>query len=351
MIGMKANGMVTIEILQKSQRTRPRKWIPITSLIFLLISLVAAGYYAAFIFPDLEISQMIMKPLPVEPINIAGTDYSWRDAMLFFFVPYGLLVLNLITLIISGKISGYRHVYWIYTWILVVAFIGTVVFAAFFSLYYFVPTVGQWLSGVMPPEVLSLLGTIHVYLALGLTLGLCLFLLFCLFYNLNYPAKYEEIYELRKRRIKSFPLYDDRAAYKKRFYTDYKYGRWISMMLDLHFESLDKNAIGPMRKDAYDFMVYYGCLCDNNIKRATFDSYASEGRYYECRALFHDLKAKSEATENGAKVILPHYDPAKHAKKKPEKPEPKKIEPPLKPLASRRTPDARVKTWSPEDIG
>lgn len=342
--------MVTIEILQKSQRTRPRKWIPVVSLIFLLILLVAGGYYVAFIFRDLEISQAILKPLPTDPINLSGVDYSWPDAMLFFFVPYGLLVLDLVTVIIAGKICNYRHIYWIYGWLLVLAYVGMVGVTLFISLYYLVPGIGQWLSNVIPVEVMTLLVNIHVYLALGETAGIALFLLFCLFYNLNYPGKYEEIYELRKKRLKSYPLSDDRIKYKKRFYNDYKYGRWISMMLDLHFESLDKDNKGPMRKDAYDFMVYYGCLCDTNIKRAVFDSYAAEGRYYECRTLFHDLQEKSHATENGAKVILPHYDPAKHGKKKKAKPEPKRIEPPLKPVSSKRPPNARVKTWSPDDI-
>ena len=350
MLDMKQNDMVTIEILQKSQRSRPRKWIPVLSFIFLLITLVGGGYYAAFVFPDLSISQSIIAPLPTTPINLGGIDFTWPQAMLLFFVPYGLLVWDFVCSIICGKICNYRKIYWIYGWIFVVALIGMIGLTTFVSLYYLVPASGQWLANVIPADIIVLIVNIHVYVVLGETAALALFFLFCLFYNLNYPAKYEAIYELRKRRLKSFALYDERLAYKKRFYNDYKYGRWISMMLDLHFESLDKNAVGPMRKDAYDFMVYYGCLCDNNIKRAVFDSYAAEGRYYECRSLFHDLKEKSQATENGAKVIIPHYDPAKHRKKKIKTEQPKRVEPPLKPYTGRRNPDARVKTWSPEDI-
>ena len=347
---MKERDMVTIEILKKSQRSRPRKWVPIVSLIFLLISLVALLYYLVFLFPDLEISKSILKTLPAEDITIGDGAYPWPSALQLFFLPYGFVGLNLITLIICGKICNYRPIYWLLGWILVVAYIAEFLLTAFVSLYYFVPTIRDWLNNVLPAETLGMIVTIHVYVVIGMTAGLILLMVFFLFYNINYPGKYEAIYDLLKKRLKSFELYDDRLAYKKRFYTDYKYGRWISMMLDLHFESLERTSTKPMRKDAYDFMVYYACLCDSNVKRAIFDTYASEGRYYECRSIFHEVKQKSDAVDNDAKIIIPHYDPKKAMRKKPAKPDVPKRLPPLAPKSSKRPPDARVKTWSPEDI-
>lgn len=345
--------MVTIEVLQKSQRTRPRKWIPWVCFIFGLITLALGLFFATFLFPDLPISQSILALIPDQSMAV-GSITTLSQLIALVILPGAMALINFVTLIFTVKMCSYRHVYWWFGWIAVLGFIGMFLLTGFWILYFLVPFLTDIMNQI-PSQVLDILYSVYLYGVLGYTAFFFLIMLFGIFYNLNYPAKYEEIYALRKARIKSFREGKDKRAYKKRFYMDYKKGNWDSMMLDLHYRAFIKDSYEPMRKDSYDFFVYYCCSCDATLKRAIFDQYAREGRFYECRTIYHDIKGKSDAVSHGAKVILPHYipqgaEPKQDASKKAvARPAPRPVAP-LAPVNQKKPHNAKLRTWSPDDI-
>ena len=345
------NHMVTIEILEKSQPTRPRKWIPVFAVIAFLINLALGLFMLSFWIPDFALFKAMHEAIPAYTFVIDTHSYSLLQLLMAVFVPAGTAVLGLVFIIVCCKICGFRHAYWWLGVFLLIGYIALVLFVIFYALFYFVPVMTNWFNGI-PADILNILGTVYAYLCLIWPLAMAFFYFLCFFYNLSYPGKYEAIYELRRRRLKSFRTTDERIEYRNRFYRDYKKGNWISMMLDLHFESLSRDSTAPMSKDAYDFLVYYANLCDDTVNRAVFDAYASEGRYYEVRRIFHDMKDKSETINRGANIVLPHYVPEKPKKKPlPKKAEtPKRVDPPLKPADYKTPANDRVKTWTPDDI-
>ena len=335
--------LVTIEILKKSQRTRPRIWIPVFQAIMLLITLAVGLFETALLLPTLPFREAILALFGDSTIAL-GTLTGWGDVLAFFILPVALVVINLVNIIVDVKICMYRRTYWWFGAILLILYIAVFLYTGFWMLYYFVEFFRNLIVALEP--YIPMMAMINSYSIMGYTAAFVLFQIFCLFYNVNYPGKYEEIYTLRKERIKSYHTSDERIAYKKRFYDDYKRGNWISMMLDLHYKSLLPGSTAPMRKDAYEFMVYYAAICDADIKRAIFDEYAAQGRYLECRTLYNDVKAKGESARNGIRVILPHYQ-----ERKPRKAKARKVEgmPPLP--EGKPKPNVRTKHYSPDEIG
>ena len=344
--------MVTIEILQQSQRTRPRKWIPVFSAIAFFLSAILGVAMMSFLFPDIAFFASIHKQIPDLVIKMGEVSYTLLQMLGLVFVPGAVLGFCLIFLVPALRICGFRHGYWFLGAFLLLGWIALLLLYIFYTLYYLVPAIANVMANI-PKEPFKIGETVYRYTAMVLPFVFTLYWLICMFYNVNYPGEYEEIYELRKKRLRSYRTTDERIQYNKRFYNDYKKGNWISMMLDLHFESLALGSSEPMREDAYDFLVYYANLCDNTVNKAVFDAYASEGRYYECRTIFHDLKAKADTIDRGANIVLPHYVPAK-PKKKPAAPlkaeTPKRVEPPLRPVDYKTPSNDRVKTWRPDDI-
>ena len=299
--------MVSIENLQRSQPTRPRHWIPVYCAIVLVLCLLVDGLYALCALDLGEFSTALYDMLP--NIEMVIGDYVYGKAALWMvlFLPVGMVVINLFALIVACRMASFRKAYWWYASFALIAYIAMVAVVTFENLFVFVPFVTDGISKVIPREVLDIIYQVFVYGNIGYSAMLIIALIFGLFYCVNYPAKYERIYTLRKRHLKALRTYDEKVAYKKRFYRDYKKGKWISMMLDLHAESLQKGSVSRMDQDAYDFLVYYSCLCDSSVKKAVFDEYARNGRYYECRNIYHEIKAKADAVEGGAKIRIPTH--------------------------------------------
>ena len=342
--------MVTVELLQKSQPTRPRKWIPVACFIMLILTLAVTAAMALFLFPNLGISKMILGKIPDKALNIGMIDSLYK-LIGFVIIPAAAAFVNLFALIFSIKMCKYRRAYWWFGWILIVAYVVMVLLTVLFVLYYMVPFLTNLINKI-PANILNLLEKAFRFGTAGYGALFALVMLFGLFYNVNYPAKYEEIYTLRKQRIKSFRDGSDRSAYRKRFYKDYKKGNWTSMMLDLHYKAFIPDSMEPMRRDSYEFMVAYCCERDATLKRAVFDQYAKEGRFLECRRIYQDIKDKSDIIEEGGKVVIPHYIPEPAVKTRkiriPKRPVVVKPQPPLAPAKSATNPKSRK--WSPEDI-
>ena len=350
MMGM--NNMVTIELLQKSQRSRPRKWIPVYCFIVGLLLLLAGGFYAILLFPEVEFCAAFIAALPKQTFTVSEIVYDVPSFLLLIGMPIGMFVLAIFGLFVVLKICNARLVYWWIGFLILIGFIAEGLLTLYFSLYYLVPFLKKSMT-FMQGNLLNILTMVWKYTNLG-TIGLMfLFLLLGLFYNVNYPAKYEAIYDLRKKRIKSYHNLDEREAYKKRFYKDYKEGNWISMMADLHADALDTDSNDPMRKDAYEFLVYRTCLSDNNVREAVLNQFASEGRYYECRKYYREAVRKSEIVENASAIHLPRYQPKpvtytpKPAPKQEKIPEPTPV---LKPRTYTHEKAAKFSGYTPEDI-
>ncbi len=346
--------MVTIEVLRKSQPTRPRKWIPVVCFIMFVITALCAGFQALYILGGTDFAKKILAKLP-NLVFVFGGKYqrTFAEVTGFCFSPALLLVVNLVSLFIIKKICGFRKNYWILGWLLFLSFFVFLLLTIFMDLYYMVPFLGQFYDKI-PANVMKILVTVFYY---GTPIYSALFALFyfiCIFYNVNYPAKYERIYELRKRRIKAYTDLDQRSAYKKRFYEDYRIGNFEEMLYELHSPEIETLSNEPMSRDAYDAMLHHSSYCNSVRQEALFNQYASEGRYYECRRMFKELKDVSDNLERGATIEIPHYSeqprqaasaPLQVPPRRPAAPAP---EPPLRPQAPRRNPNS--KSWGPDDI-
>lgn len=340
--------MVTYEVLKKSQKSRPRHWIPWVCLLALLVSGLIGAYFMLLVFSENDFSQMLIAMLPAVEITFLQVTLNIHQAMVFLILPAANLLILIFPMVISMKLCKYRGAYWWYGFLLVLAYILVPLGTLFYQLLIFVPALNQ-LAVNNFPIVLDILSYFLFYGNFVWPFMLALFMLFGLFYNLNYPAKYERIYELRKKRLKSLHLYEERSRYRRRFYYDYMMGNWDSMMLDFFAVYLDPETREPMPEDAFEFLCAYSEKCDGKANRAVFNELASQGRYKECRAYFAKAKAKGDSIDHGAKIVLPHYVPEKPKKPAP-KPKPPRLDPPLDPKIVRRQPDARVRTWAPEDI-
>ncbi len=301
--------MVSIENLEESQPTRPRHWIPVYCAIVFLICLLVDGLYTVCALNLGAFSDSLFNALPNIQLVVGTTTFGKAQVWLILLLPLAMLIVNLFALIGAIRMATYRKVYWWYAVWAVLGYLAMVFLVLFEELFTFVPFVTNLLKGLIPANIVNLLLTLFTYGNIGYSALLLIAMFFGLFYCVNYPAKYERIYALRKRHLKALRTSDERIAYRKRFYNDYRRGKWISMMLDLHAESLKAGQVARMDEDAYDFLVYYSCLCDSTVKKAVFDEYARNGRYFECRALYHEILAKAEAVEGGAKVRVPTYVP------------------------------------------
>lgn len=352
--------MVTIEVLQKSQNTRPRKWIPVFCFIMLLITALGAGLQALYLIPDKAIARKFLDLLPQIGFVFKNGDVSYTITFEqftgFCILPVALLLVNLINMIVAVKICKYRRAYWWLGWMLIAAFIVMVIYVAFMNLYYLVPFI-QNLIHKMPERILNLTIKLFYYAAAGYTVLYLLFLLLGIFYNVNYPSKYERIYDLRKKRIKAYTNIDERSAYKKRFYEDYRVGNWDNMLYELHSTEIENMGNEPLSPDAFECMVNYSNQSDAAINRAVYNSYASEGRYLECRRMFADLKDVGDNVNRGATVKVPGYRPVPYQQARPRQPKPlvvpqkpapaRPAQPPLRPASPRK---AKGKNWGPDDI-
>ena len=336
---MKKSRMVSIERLEMSQPTRPRHWIPVYCFIVLLLCLVPSLTYFLVSFDFGDISRNVYDTLPNLQLTIGGMVYGKEAVWLILILPVAMIVTNLFALIVACRMAAFRHAYWWYAIWVLLGFIGMAVVVTFYELLLFIPAFAENMTRMLPAQFFEIIRYVFVYGNLGLSAALMISLIFGLFYCVNYPCKYERIYQLRKRHLKALRTPEARKAYRKRFYDDYKRGKWISMMLDLHAESLKAGSRERMDQDAYDFLVYYSCLCDANVKKAVFDEYARNGRYLECRTLFHEIQAKSEAVDAGAKVRLPTYVPSSEPtiKRRPK-------------AAPAPAPAPKRKHYSPEEI-
>ena len=344
--------MVTIEVLQKSQPTRPRKWIPVVCFIMLILTLAGAALMTVYLFPNWAISQKVLSFLPNKAMSI-GKITSLKELMTITIVPGGLILIDLFALIFTAKMCKYRRVYWWFGWVMIVGFIATVLLTIFFNLYYLVPMIANFIDKI-PASIFNLLRRLFRYGVLACTAAFALVMLFGVFYNVNYPAKYEEIYALRKDRLKSYETGSERSAYRKRFYQDYKNGNWVSMMRDLHYRAFIKDTLEPMRADSYEFFVNYCCDRDATLRHAMFDQYAKEGRFYELRQLFHDIDEKSDVIDRGGKVVIPHYVPEpSQPRRRIRIPARAKVAPapaPLAPQGGKPSTNPKTRKWAPEDI-
>ena len=335
--------VVTLEILERSQRTRPRKWIRNMGWIFifplLLISLLLLNQFWA----DSPITSWLNETI----ISLGTSSYPLYNLMTFLFLPAAAWVLAIPVIIMSQCMGSYRHPYLFLSIPGVIVVFAWPLLMAFVYLVTFVPSIASAIGRFLPADILSLLININGYVAIGYSIFLVLMCFLAIIYNVNYPAKYEEIYAKRKKRLLSYDDLDKRAEYKQRFYDDYKHGNFISMMYDLHFDVLEGESNEPIPEDAYGFIRFVNGKNRTQISSAILDEYMKDKRYWEIRKVFHDNEALRQSLEGGASINLPP-----RVKPRKKKPAPAQKPPFIPPLSSdlRKPLDEKSKSWSPEDI-
>ena len=278
--------MVTIEILKQSQRTRPRKWVrnfgwifiwPMIAILMIMLGTIIPNYFLNGIINQFD-------------VDFFGHPYKMMDFLQYLIIPATLWVVGFFPLALSQKMGKYRHPYWL---LFIPAVIVTIVYPLgllFIYLHDFVPTLTDLMNRFIPAQVFAIVNMVLQYVGIGLPILYIVVCIFAIIYNVNYPAKYEDIYHLRKERILSFDRLDERSAYRKRFYEDYKRGNWDSMMFDLHYASLQGASNEPMRDDAYEFLRYVNGRNEDHIHGAILDQYRKEGRYADIRKQYHRNK-------------------------------------------------------------
>ena len=282
-------------------------------------------------------------------VIFAGKGYLLFDFLTFFIFPVALWVIGFFPLVLSQKMAVYRHAYYFF---FIPAIIIHILYPISLTLLYlneWVPAVTQIVERTIPAEVMTLIGNITGYVGIayaGLLLMICFF---AMCYNGNYPGKYEDIYRHRKARLKAYRSLDDKIAYKKRFYNDYKKGKWESMMFDLHFAALESNGNEPIPDDAYEFMRMINGRNEDHIKSEMLDRYRADGRNAEVRKIFHETQKVEHAMTHGAYIHLPQrIKPPKPKKQHVPKPEPYRA--PLDNSQPRKPRDPKNSHWSPDDI-
>jgi len=335
--------MITKELLQRSQDSRPRYSIVALGWISLLIVLITAGLQGFLVLPDSAL---------FEEWSIHGSfipDMNLATFMVYIGGPIIAFLFGIVPFVLINRMAKFRHPYlWlsIPVWIVFVLYI-----IAMIAIYVvmFVPGVGDLLFKYVPIDYYYLALNIFIYLPLGYDALLLIGAIFGIFYNVNYPAKYEEIYARRKARLKAYPNYKDKDAYRARFYENYRDGNWEQMMLDLFYvDLLDKDA--PISEETMLFMAEYGGYSESKIKRAAFNAYCKKGQFREAREDFmRTLKAK-EAVEGGAKIVFPDEITPLPEPVKPVRTYPAPYVPPLRPADERRPKDPTSTKWRPEDI-
>lgn len=338
--------VVTIEILQRSQRTRPRIWIRNMGWIFFF---PMAALVFAFICPLIP-NFSLVTAINQYAVAFAGKTYLMFDFLKFFILPITLWVVGFFPLVLCHKMATYRHAYFFFYIPAIIIHIVYPIALTFLYLNEWVPSVSQIITRSIPAEILKLISDITGYVAPAYSALLLLVCFFAIFYNLNYPAKYEDIYAHRKARLKAYNSLDEKIAYKKRFYNDYKRGKWESMMFDLHFASLNGNSNDPIPDDAYEFLRYINGKNEDHIKSEMLDRYRAEGRNAEIRKIFHDTQKLEQSITHGAYIHLPEH--IKPPKKKPvqTKVRPRPYVAPLDHQPAPKKRDPKNKHWTPDDI-
>ena len=335
--------MVTIEILKKSQRTRPRNWVRNFGWIFIWFFIAFLVLLLGNVIPD----YFLTAQLDAYEVNFNGTVYTLSRFLYYLVGPIALWVLGFFPLNLARCMGKYRHINYLLFIPAIIVHVAMPVALGFIYLHDFVPQMTDLIDRFVPADILALIVNITTYVTVGYA-GWCVLICFCaLLYNLCPPLKYSDIYSLRKARVKSYRDLDERAEYKRRFYDDYKRGNWDSMMLDLHFASIEGTSDKPIPEDAYEFMRYLNGKNQDKINSAILDKYKEEGKYSSIRKIYHSNADLEDNIARGAKINL-------GPKPKPSKPTPKPAplpphEPPLAPSKPKKDPNSKL--WGPDDIG
>ena len=277
---------------------------------------------------------------------IGGNQYHLAD---FIYLAGGhavVFILGLLPLVLCQRMGKFRHPYYGLFVPALIVMIAYFLAQVFIDLYLFVPAVSNFMVKYIPENVFTIIRTVLAYVAVGLPAWFILVCFFAIIYNVNYPGEYEDIYVKRAARIKAYKDLDERIAYKERFYEDYRLGNWDSMMIDLHFASIEGESNEPIPDDAYEFMRYLNGRNEDHIRQAIFDKYREEGRYSDIRKIYHRTFDLEDNISRGAKIRL-----GREPKKK-IVPKPAPIPPYVPPLAhsAARPKDKTDKLWGPDDI-
>ena len=324
-------------------------WIFLFPVLIVLLLLVNQFWAASPITASLNENQITLGPITM----------GYFDLLRYMVLPIAVWVLGIPVVITSQRMGSFRHPYLIFAIPGLILLFAWPLLQAFIYLFRFVPAVSSALGRFIPESVVVILETISGLIALGFGAWLLAICIFAIVYNVNYPAKYEEIYRLRKKRLKSYRNLDQREAYKARFYRDYKRANWDSMLKDFFCDILNNESNDPIPYDAYLFIREANGTNEERISHRVLDTYKDNERYWEIRKMYHDNQHIADVVDNNGKINLPPRVKEVKKVKKPGKPKVKVVVestrnggsniPPLQRDLVKAT-DPTSKKWSPDDI-
>ena len=336
--------MVSLDLLKKSQISRPRKPVVALGIISVWFIMIPTLLYIWLLVPN---SALFNEWAVHGSINPALSLSVFMTQVGFPLIIVGVGCFHLALISFMAKC---RKAYgWLATpcWALFVLLMigGILIYAVAF-----VPGFAAFLAKFMNiEELFARANPIFLY---GVAVyGGFLFLgsIFAMLYNTNYPAKYEEIYARRKARLRAYPNYLDQQAYRVRFYENYRDGNWYQMMMDLYFKELS-DPKAEIDEGLLQFMCEYAGYNDGHVRASILQEYHRRGDDKKTRELFFRYLHMRESLQNGGHLILPGDRTPVPAKKKPVRTGPAPYVPPLAPLTPKRQADENATDWSPDDI-
>ena len=348
--------MVTIEMIKKSWKSRPRKAVVFWAFVDMLF---AAGGLAFWLI--MKYVPSFLAVLNDTTFNLMGTDWTLREFMIAFILPWGMMVTCLPAWIFSQVVSKYRAAYlWfaIPSAFIVIAYVLCGIFMLITPVHEF-----------LPESIRNLLIKICGYGFTYGAMGYAGFMTFCcflgLFYNVCPPLKYSRIYTLRRLRLKHAKDGSDRRFVKREFYHLYKKNKAEELLGLLVAPYLPRDSQLELIPEAVYYMKIHGGNASGEIKAYELENglKQTEG---EARNIYNQTMDDLESARNGdlsflargggePKIIIKEVPvPADGGKKKKKTKLPKpKSEKPVKPKKVKKKKHKQPSDdplWGPDQI-
>lgn len=321
--------MVTVEVIRKSHKSRPRKAVVFWAFIGFLL---AAGGLAFLL--ALKYVPTFLANLSEQTFNLMGVERDWRSFLIDFVLPAGQIITCFVAAVLCGAVASYRAFYLLFSipsGFLIFAIIVTGLFNFLTPIHQFIPQIDMILKYTKP---------VFEYCAIGFGGLMTFFCFIALFYNHTYPLKYGRIYHLRKTRLRLAKSGEERHRVRRDFYKFYKECKAKELIGLLVEPYLPVDSELELIPEAFYYMKLNGGDANGEIKGYELEA-ARHTSEAEARAVYARTLEELEMAKNGDLSFLKRgetqiiYKPMGPAKPKPKPIDTRPINDPL---------------WSPEEI-
>lgn len=347
--------MVTIEMIKKSWKSRPRKAVVFWAFVDLLIAAGGLGFWLVMKFVP-----SFLANLNDTVFNLMGTDWTLREFMVTFILPWGMMATCLPAWIFAQVVSKYRA-----------AYLWFAIPSSFIVIIYVLCGIFMLITPVhafLPASILNILLKVCGYGFTYGAMGYAGFMIFCcflgLFYNVCPPLKYSRIYALRRLRIKHAKDGADRRYVKREFYRLYKKNKAEELLGLLVEPYLPRDSQLELIPEATYYMKIHGGNASGEIKAYEIENGLKQTEA-EARNIYNQTLEDLESARNGdlsflargggePKIIIKEVPvPVKGGKPNDKLPKPQGAEKPAKPKKLKKKkhkPISDDPLWSPDQI-